>query len=144
MHDDPPPLQPINAASLALPGIAHAFFTREGGVSTGLYRGLNTGLGSRDLREAVIENRAARPAISERRAKALATPHQVHSAEAVIVEKPWAAGQGPKVDAVVTKVPGVAVGVGAADCGPVLFRRRGSADRGSGACRLEGRVLRHP
>jgi purine-nucleoside/S-methyl-5'-thioadenosine phosphorylase / adenosine deaminase len=115
------PLAPIEAPLLMLPGVAHAFFTREGGVSTGIYRGLNTGIGSKDSREAVLENRARAARHLGAMPENLATPHQVHSAEAVVVEAAWAPGHGPKADAVVTNRVGIAVGAGAADCGPVLF-----------------------
>jgi purine-nucleoside/S-methyl-5'-thioadenosine phosphorylase / adenosine deaminase len=114
-------LRPIEAPSLKLPGVAHAFFTREGGVSTGIYRGLNTGIGSNDSREAVLENRARAARHIGATPEHLATPHQVHSIEAIVVDDVWAPGSGPKADAVVTNRPGIAVGAGAADCGPVLF-----------------------
>lgn len=121
MHGAASPLSPIEAPTLALPGIAHAFFTREGGVSTGIYRGLNTGMGSKDAREAVLENRSRAARHLGTTLDRLATPFQVHSADAITVENVWGQGQGPKADAVVTNRPGIAVGVGAADCGPVLF-----------------------
>jgi YfiH family protein len=121
MHGTPPPLAPIETPSLALTGISHAFFTRQGGVSTGIYRGLNTGIGSNDAREAVLENRARAARHLGTTLDLLATPYQVHGTDAVIVKNVWAPGAGPKADAVVTNCPGVAVGVGAADCGPVLF-----------------------
>ena len=121
MHGTSPRLVPIEAPSLALPGIAHAFFTRAGGVSTGVYAGLNTGIGSNDAREAVLENRSRAAHHLGSTLDLLATPHQVHGIEAVIVEDVWEPGLGPKADALVTNRPGIAVGVGAADCGPVLF-----------------------
>lgn len=105
----------------ALPGVAHGFFTREGGVSEGLYASLNIGLGSRDDRAAVTENRArvARAlGIADDR---LAMPYQIHSPDVVVVEEVWAPGEGPRADAVVTARPGIAVGVATADCGPILF-----------------------
>ena len=111
----------IEADALRLPGIRHAFFTRQGGVSTGLYAALNTGIGSKDSREAVFENRARAAAHLNVPADRLATPYQIHSPEAVIVREVWGPALGPKADAVVTDTPGVAVGVGTADCGPVLF-----------------------
>lgn len=111
--------EPIRAAELDLPGIRHGFFTREAGVSTGIYASLNCGLGSSDDRAAVIENRS-------RVARALgfdtvASPYQVHSPDVAVVEQPWEPGAGPKADAVVTRNRGFAIGVGIADCGPVLF-----------------------
>ena len=107
--------------SLALPGIAHGFFTRAGGVSTGLYASLNCGIGSEDARELVMENRARVSAALGVAADRLATPYQVHGTEAVIVEAVWEPGNGPKADAVVTNRPGVALGIGTADCGPILL-----------------------
>ncbi len=121
MHAPSPRMAPVQAPALALSGIAHAFFTREGGVSTGIYSGLNTGVGSKDSREAVLENRARAARFLGVAPANLATPYQVHGTEAVVVEEAWGPGLGPKADAVVTNRPGVAVGVGAADCGPVLF-----------------------
>lgn len=112
----------ITAPALAaLPGIVHGFFTRDGGVSAGVYASLNIGLGSADESEAVLENRgrvADRLGVARGR---LAMPYQIHSADVVTVAEPWGPGAGPKADAVVTDRPGVAIGVSTADCGPILF-----------------------
>ncbi len=105
----------------ALPGVAHGFFTREGGVSDGLYATLNVGLGSQDARASVIENRARVARALGVADDRLAMPYQVHSPDVVVVEEVWAPGEGPKVDAVVTARPGLAIGVATADCGPILF-----------------------
>lgn len=105
----------------ALPGIRHGFFTRQGGVSEGIYASLNCGVGSADDRAHVLENRARVAAELGVPAGRLATPYQVHSPDVVIVDQVWATGDGPKADAVVTNRPGIAIGVGTADCGPVLF-----------------------
>ena len=104
-----------------LPGIRHGFFTREGGVSTGIYRSINCGVGSDDRRELVLENRARVAAALGVAPDKLATPYQVHSADAIVVTDVWEPGKGPKADAVVTNRPGIALGVGSADCGPTLF-----------------------
>lgn len=126
MHGTAPRIVPVEAAPLALPGVRHAFFTRAGGVSTGLYEGLNTGVGSRDTREAVLENRTRAARHLDTTLDRIATPYQVHGTDAVLVEEPWQPGLGPKADAVLTDRPGVAVGVGTADCGPVLFADAGA------------------
>ena len=105
----------------ALPGIAHGFFTRDGGVSAGLYTSLNVGLGSRDARDAVLENRARVARALGVEDDALAMPYQIHSPDVAVVEEPWPPGEGPRVDAVVTGRRGLAVGVATADCGPILF-----------------------
>jgi YfiH family protein len=111
---------PLTAECLAtLPGLRHGFFTRHGGVSTGGYASLNCGLGSKDDTAAVAENRARVAACLL--AQDLVTAHQCHSATAIVVERPWASGQRPRVDAIVTATRGLAVGVLTADCAPVLF-----------------------
>jgi YfiH family protein len=114
-------LPAIEAASLKLPGIAHAYFTREGGISRGLYASLNGGTGSSDDPAAVAENRrrmAGRLGIA---ASCLLVPHQVHSPDAIVVEEPWPAEGRPRVDGIVTATPGLGLGVTGADCGIVLF-----------------------
>ena len=111
---------PLTADPLAvLPGIAHGFFTRHGGVSQGGYASLNCGMGSRDDPAAVRENRAR--VMASLSARSLLTAHQIHSATAVIVEAAWSTGDRPRADAIVTATPGLALGVLTADCAPVLF-----------------------
>lgn len=115
-------LSPVTAPELyALTGIRHGFFTREGGVSGGLYASLNCGFGSNDDKAAVAENRARVARHLSASYAGVTTPYQVHSAEAVIVEKPIGMDDLPRADAVVTMVPGLTIGVLAADCTPVLF-----------------------
>lgn len=115
----------IAADALSIDGIAHGFFTREGGHSTGMFSSLNCGMGSGDDRETVGKNRA----IVARRLgvapHALLSAYQIHSAAAALVTDPWAGeGERPQADALVTRAPGVALGVLTADCGPVLFADR--------------------
>jgi YfiH family protein len=107
--------------------IRHAFFTREGGVSQGIYTSLNCGPGSRDDGEAVTANRARAMAMLDLPPEALVTVHQIHSPDVVVVDGPWAEGQRPQADAMVTTTPGLALGILTADCAPVLFTdRRGT------------------
>lgn len=109
------------AASLAgLPGIAHGFFGRAGGVSEGLYASLNCGLGSRDRQASVAANRARAAAAIGIAPQNLLTLYQIHSPEVVTVREAWS-GQGPEADGMVTRTPGIALGVLAADCTPILF-----------------------
>jgi polyphenol oxidase len=105
----------------SVPGIRHAFFTRAGGVSSGIYAGLNAGLGSQDEPQNVHENRRRMAATLDVAPEKLLTLHQVHSPDVVVVTEPWPTTARPKADAMVTKVPGIALGVSAADCGPVLM-----------------------
>jgi YfiH family protein len=104
-----------------VPGVRHGFFTREGGVSVGVYKSLNCGVGSRDDRALIFKNRSRAAAVLGVAPGRLATPYQVHGTNAVIVDTVWPTGQGPEADAVVTNRRGIAVGVGTADCGPVLL-----------------------
>ena len=105
----------------ALSGIRHGFFTREGGVSGGVFASLNCGFGSGDAMDKVAENRRRAMARLGVGADALTTLYQVHSAEVVAVERPFAQGQAPRADAMVTRTPGLALGILTADCAPVLF-----------------------
>jgi YfiH family protein len=111
----------IEAPELAsYPNIRHAFFTRQGGVSEGIYASLNGGIGSSDEQGRVAENRRRMAEDLGVGQDALLSLYQVHSPDVVVVEGPWP-GDRPKADAMVTKVPGLALGISTADCGPVLF-----------------------
>jgi YfiH family protein len=112
---------PIDAPELALPRIRHAFFTREGGVSEGIYATLNGGLGSGDDPAHVAENRVRMAAAIGVMPDALMSVHQVHSAGAIRVEGPWPGGARPKLDGMATATPGLGLAILTADCGPVLF-----------------------
>ncbi|HRK19604.1 MAG TPA: peptidoglycan editing factor PgeF [Hyphomicrobiaceae bacterium] len=114
--------EPIIAPSLAsLPGIRHGFFGRKGGVSSGLYDSLNCGLGSRDARGSVLENRDRVARTLGSTGDRLLTCYQIHSADAVVVTTPWAPADQPRADALVTTTPGLVLGALAADCAPILF-----------------------
>ena len=120
------PLDPITHPLLTLPGVRHGFFTRAGGVSTGIYEGLNTGVGSNDDPAAVAENRRRVAARLGGTADDLAACYQIHSAVARVAEAGWR-GDRPEGDATVTAAPGVICAVLTADCAPILL-----ADAGAG------------
>jgi YfiH family protein len=108
----------LTSPLLDLPGVRHAFFTRQGGVSEGIYASLNVGAGSRDDPAAVHENR--RRCAAHFGEGVLVTAYQVHSATAVVADGPWP-GDPPQADGVVTAATGVICGALAADCAPVLL-----------------------
>ena len=110
-------LGPLNR----LDGVRHGFFSREGGVSEGLYATLNCGLGSGDHADNVRTNRARAAAGIDAEPGSLLTCYQVHSATVVEVEGPWPDETRPKADAMVTRQPGIALGILTADCAPVLL-----------------------
>ena len=105
----------------AIPGLRHAFFSREGGVSEGIYEGLNGGIGSNDDTANVAENRRRMAEQMGVTSDRLLTLYQVHSPDVVVVTTPWGDAARPKADALVTRTEGIAIGVTAADCGPILF-----------------------
>lgn len=109
-------MRPITASALG--DIRHGFFTREGGVSTGIYASLNGGPGSADDPVAIKENR--RRIAAHLGADHLLSLHQIHSDKVVTVREPWGEKR-PQADAMVTDRPGIALGVLSADCAPVLL-----------------------
>jgi len=116
----------VESSALAkLPGIRHAFFTREGGVSEGIYASLNGGIGSNDSAAHVSENRHRMSAALG--AEHIITCYQIHSADVVVAGKAWSRENAARADGIVTRTKGLAVGASAADCGPLLF-----ADSGAG------------
>ncbi|MCB5201353.1 peptidoglycan editing factor PgeF [Neorhizobium sp. T786] len=122
MKENPSPT-PIESPLLREKGqsrVSHGFFTRQGGVSEGIYAGLNVGIGSRDDSERVRENRARVAGWFGYPLERLATVHQVHSPDVVVVDASYA-GERPQADAIATASPGVVLGVLSADCGPILF-----------------------
>lgn len=111
----------VTAEPLAgIPGIRHAFLTRAGGVSGGIYAGLNCGLGSSDNPAHVLENRSRAAKAIDADPENLRTLYQVHSARVVDADNDWP-DPPAEADALVCTTPGIAIGVLAADCAPVLF-----------------------
>jgi polyphenol oxidase len=111
----------IEAAALTSMAITHGFFTREGGHSRGLFASLNCGMGSGDDKAIVRRNRGIVADALKVDEPRLITAYQVHSSDVIVVNAPWGEGERPKADAMVTAMRRLAIGVLAADCGPVLF-----------------------
>ncbi|MFI0778754.1 peptidoglycan editing factor PgeF [Streptomyces sp. NPDC021212] len=102
-------------------GAHFAFTDRWGGVSAAPYDELNLGGAVGDDPQAVRTNR-------ELAAKALGLDpssvvwmNQVHGRDVAVVEGPWATGEVPGVDAVVTSRRGLSLAVLTADCTPVVL-----------------------
>mgnify|MGYP006281280613 CR=1 FL=1 len=112
---------PLTLDALTAERTVHGFFTREGGVSQGIYAGLNCGPGSGDDREHVRQNRRRAKAALGLEAGDLVSLHQAHTAECVTVTRPWPDGERPRADGMATDRANVALGVLTADCAPVLF-----------------------
>lgn len=114
--------RPVTAKAMeVLPHLRHGFFTREGGVSKGIYASLNCGFGSNDKKEAVQANRKRVATSLHGDSGKLVSLHQVHSAKCVYVDEAWTQDEAPEADAMVTDRTGIALGILTADCAPVLF-----------------------
>jgi polyphenol oxidase len=111
----------IESDNLKSPGIAHGFFTRAGGHSTGIFASLNCGLGSGDDPDLVKMNRAVVARSLGVAEDQMVTAHQVHSADVMEVTAVWQPEARPKLDGLVTKQKGIAIATLTADCGPVMF-----------------------
>lgn len=112
----------IQSDALSDPNLSHGFFTRQGGFSSGIFSSLNCGLGSGDDPDTVLKNRGLVAQALGVEPQRLMTAYQVHSPDAVVVSGPWERPDDrPRVDALVTRTPGLAIGVLTADCGPLLF-----------------------
>lgn len=118
--DQPRPVTADSLSALTGAGIRHGFFTRDGGVSEGIYQGLNVGIGSSDDPDKVRENRRRVSAWFGLPLDRLATAHQIHSPDVAVVSGNYD-GSRPQADAQVTASPGIILGVLTADCGPILF-----------------------
>lgn len=105
----------------AIPGLRHAFFTRDGGVSDGIYAGLNAGIGSLDDPAHVTENRRRMAEQMGVAPSHFLTLFQTHSPDTVVATGPWQGTSRPRGDAIVTRSAGLSIGVTAADCGPILL-----------------------
>ena len=116
----PEPLRSPLLAKAEARGIRHGFFTRIGGVSQGIYQGLNIGVGSNDDPALVRENRRRVAEWMGVTPDSLLSVYQVHSPDVIVATGPFS-GSRPQADAIVTDRPGLAIGASSADCGPVLF-----------------------
>ena len=111
----------VTASQLEATGIRHGFFTRKGGVSTGLYHSLNGGIGSDDDPAAVQENRRRMANHLGIDPAHFLVPYQIHSADVLTIAFPFLVNERPRADALVTKTRGIGIGVTGADCGIILF-----------------------
>jgi len=115
-------LQPLSSPLLSdINAIHHGFFSRLGGVSTGLYRELNCGLGSNDDQKNIAENRRRVAAHLNVVPENFLNMYQIHSANVAVVEETWPTSKAPQVDAMVTSKTGIALSILTADCAPILF-----------------------
>ena len=100
--------------------IKHCFFSRRNGFSTGIYKGLNCGKGSKDNKNNINKNlNFVAKKMNVKRAK-LILMHQTHSNKVVEIKK-HNYRKKIKADAMITKMNGIAIGVLTADCAPIII-----------------------
>lgn len=121
MNSGPDPILSPDLAALAPLGIRHGYFTRAGGVSSGVYASLNGGIGSADAPALIAENRARMARWLGVAPERYLSVWQCHSPDVVTVETPFDMAARPKADAMVTRQTGIGLAIGTADCGPILF-----------------------
>ncbi|MFM8820134.1 MAG: peptidoglycan editing factor PgeF [Phenylobacterium sp.] len=114
------PVEFLTSSRLQDAGVRHGFFTRRGGVSEGIYAGLNAGPGSGDDPARVAHNQSVAAGALELPVSSLSIPHQVHSAIVHVAERPFGDAR-PQGDGVAARAPTILCGVLAADCAPVLL-----------------------
>lgn len=114
-------MKPLQSQALLGGAVRHGFFGRQGGVSKGIYASLNCGYGSGDDSVAVCENRTRVATWLGTSEPKLITLYQIHGVDALHVTAPWTRAAPPKADAMATTLRGVALGVLAADCAPILL-----------------------
>ena len=113
-------VQPLQSDLLRSDKVRHGFYTRRGGVSSGLYAGLNCGQGSGDAPANVAANRSRVADDLGVAANRLATLYQVHSPRVIVIDGPISEPR-PQADGLVSRTPNLALGILTADCTPVLL-----------------------
>lgn len=103
-----------------IPGIRHGFFTRQGGVSQGIFAELNVARDKPDNPDHVQENRRRIAGSLGFDVNNLITVRQMHTPDVRVVDGPFE-GDLPEADALITTTPGLLIGVLTADCVPVLL-----------------------
>jgi hypothetical protein len=114
-------LQVVESRALAKLGwLVHGFSTRPGGASVLAGKpALNLGLTEWDERERVTANRAKFAQALGATRMPLITLRQFHSDVICLAVAPC--NEAPKADALITRTPGLLLGVQTADCVPILL-----------------------
>ena len=105
----------------SIKNLRHCFFSRENGFSSGIYKGLNCGLGSGDKKENILKNLEFVEKKIGCKNNSLVTLNQRHTNEVIYFDDPLSVKKKLTGDAIVSKVKNIAIGVLTADCVPILF-----------------------
>lgn len=119
----PPLLSPLKSNRLSVfdKTVSHSFFTRKGGVSSGLYNSLNISFASQDEPENITENRVRCSLHLGISPDKLVTLAQCHSDTVITINDAMKLPHNQAADALVTQLSDIALGIQTADCAPILF-----------------------
>ena len=103
-------------------GVIHGFFNRTGGKSTGIYKSLNCGPGSKDVTKKVNKNlKIVKDKISKK-SKNIFLMHQIHSNKVIFIDKHFKFNKKNKTaDAVITSQKKIPLAILTADCAPIFL-----------------------
>ena len=104
-----------------LDDIKHCFFSRDNGVSDGIYSSLNCGLGSNDKKENVLKNLKSVSRQMNIDENKLMLMNQTHGNKVILVDKNNIKIKKFNSDALITKMKGIGISVLTADCVPILL-----------------------
>lgn len=101
--------------------INHCFFSRNGGLSKGVYRSLNCGNGSKDNKKNIDKNYSLVAKKIKINRKNLLMMNQTHSNKVIIIDNRNKKFKRFNSDAIITKMKGFTLGVVTADCVPIIL-----------------------
>ena len=101
--------------------ISHGFFNNKGGCSTGIYKSLNCGPGSKDNKTKVIKNLRIVKNKINKNSKNVFLLNQIHSNKFVFIDKFFKYQKKERADAIITDIPKLPIAILTADCAPILI-----------------------
>ncbi len=104
-----------------LKNIKHGFFNKNGGVSVGIYKSLNCGLGSKDNPNKIRKNLSIVKKKISKRSREIYLVHQRHSNKFIYIGKKQISEKKINADAIITDQKKIPIAVLTADCVPLLL-----------------------
>jgi hypothetical protein len=102
--------------------INHGFFNKNGGVSGGIYKSLNCGIGSKDNKKNIKRNLKIVKNKICKKTKEIFLIKQIHSNKFIFInERSKITNRSKKVDAIITDKKNFPIAILTADCVPILI-----------------------
>ena len=117
--------------------ISHGFFNKLGGVSSGIYKSLNCGVGSNDNKKNVKKNLKI---VSKKLGikKKIFLLNQIHSKKIYFIKK--ISKKKLFGDGLITNTKQLAIGILTADCAPIFFFDPKKKNYWGSTCWMERRI----